>query len=1069
MPVLISRRTLRKALAFSLLLCFLLSTSSAFAQNDTMLQAFYWDVPVDDVHRNGDWWNNLAGKARQFRDAGITGVWTPPPSKGNFGIYDMGYGIFDHFDLGNYNQKGTTETRFGSRAELQAMLNAMHTEGIEVYADIVMNHLFTDYHELEVNPAVKAYVDGEAHAGANTAYPTGEIVWRIPNAQPGDYYVQVKGYNLNCDAGAYNDRAYELYATWTNPNPAFPYDPYFPPPYPFETEPNGGFGNGGADDFPGSGQRIWAHVNQCGDIDEYKITVTEAHDINLILTSEYGGDDHLVGSDQRKGFRIFHVYYNGNDLAGTQLQALTYTGINYLANYNVNHTGAGEQNWAWNYTYFHPVDAADYLQSDEGSNDAVIPNAKIFGIDLNTFDTRADGVQNRLKYWGQWLADVVGFDGYRLDFVRGYQESFAADWIKAMPKKTGGAQRFVVGEYFSGNKSRLKSWVNTLAAQGADADVFDFNLKYTLNGLANGNSSSFNMTTLNHAGMVRDDTGNSLSGLDVVTFVENHDTGKDSNQWIFKDWQLPYAYILFSEGRPCLFYPHLYNVTQRSEQGFTTAAPLSLQTDIKNLINIRRTYLDGASVVLSETGNPFPASDTANAYVARRQGNSAAGKPGAILVLNNHETATKCLYVDNAPAGSGYPNWANKMLVDVTGTQAATQVFADGRVQVCAPPRGYSIYLPDENTPATASLSGLVTDIRTGNGIGGVTVTLSGSQSATTTTDSNGNFSFSNLPTNGSYTVSVAKTNYTFTPATRTFNNLQINQSAADFTGALGHKASDFDGDGRADVAVWNPADGNWYFINSSNGVTSPPHAWGLGSLGDVPVPGDYDGDGRTDLAVFRSSEGNWYIINSATNTGTVKGWGQSGDVPVPADYDGDGQTDIAVWRPSESNWYIIRSNNGAPYSTVQIWGTATDKPVLGDFDGDRKADLAVFRPSEGNWYIINSSTNSVTAHNWGLAGDKLVPGDYDGDGRTDLAVWRPSEGNWYIIQSSSGGIVKGWGLSTDVPAPADYDGDGKTDIAIFRPSEGNWYIINSATNTMTLLNIGSAGSVPVPNAYLPG
>lgn len=75
----------------------------------------------------------------------------------------MGYGVFDHYDLGNYDQKGTVETRFGSRSELEAMITKMHSNNIEVYADIILNHIYTNEDESENNPAVKAYVFDEAY------------------------------------------------------------------------------------------------------------------------------------------------------------------------------------------------------------------------------------------------------------------------------------------------------------------------------------------------------------------------------------------------------------------------------------------------------------------------------------------------------------------------------------------------------------------------------------------------------------------------------------------------------------------------------------------------------------------------------------------------------------------------------------------------------------------------------------------------------------------------------------------------------------------------------------------
>ena len=289
----------------------------------------------------------------------------------------------------------------------------------------------------------------------------------------------------------------------------------------------------------------------------------------------------------------------------------------------------------------------------------------------------------------------------------------------------------------------------------------------------------------------------------------------------------------------------------------------------------------------------------------------------------------------------------------------------------------------------------------------------------------------------------------------------------ADLFPSVRRSKNDFDGDGKADVAVWRSAEGNWYTIRSSDGTVTTTQ-WGTGTLfanPDVPVAGDYDGDGKTDIAVWRPADGNWYVIRSSDGVATTTQWGTgtlfaNPDVPVPGDYDGDGKTDIAVWRPSEGNWHIIRSSDGA--ATATQWGTGTlfanpDVPVAGDYDGDGKTDIAVWRPSEGNWYIIRSSDGVVTTTQWGTGTlfanpDVPVPGDYDGDGKTDIAVWRPSEGNWYIIRSSDGVVTTTqWGTGTlfanpDVPVPGDYDGDGKTDMAVWRPAEGNWYIIPSGS-----------------------
>ncbi len=100
-----------------------------------MMQAFYWDVPA-----GGTWWNTVKNKVDDWANAGITSIWLPPSAKAQNGPFSMGYDPFDYFDFGQYNQQGSTETRFGSKTELQNLINTAHNNGVEVYADIVINH-----------------------------------------------------------------------------------------------------------------------------------------------------------------------------------------------------------------------------------------------------------------------------------------------------------------------------------------------------------------------------------------------------------------------------------------------------------------------------------------------------------------------------------------------------------------------------------------------------------------------------------------------------------------------------------------------------------------------------------------------------------------------------------------------------------------------------------------------------------------------------------------------------------------------------------------------------------------
>ena len=219
----------------------------------------------------------------------------------------------------------------------------------------------------------------------------------------------------------------------------------------------------------------------------------------------------------------------------------------------------------------------------------------------------------------------------------------------------------------------------------------------------------------------------------------------------------------------------------------------------------------------------------------------------------------------------------------------------------------------------------------------------------------------------------------------------------------------DFDGDGKSDfsTARYN-AEVLWRIFKSTTN-TLEEIRWGSSTLGDFFAAADYDGDARADIAVFRA--GTWYIMESSTGNVRYEYFGQAGDVPSPNDYDGDGKADLAVARSQNGQrfWYIRRSSDNQFYGFP--WGLSSDAFFTGraDWDGDGKADVSVIRNESGQriFYILRSSDSQLQVIRWGLSSDLVKLGDYDGDGKTDAAVTRTVNGAkvFLILQSSNNAL----------------------------------------------------------------
>lgn len=103
--------------------------------NGVIMQYFHWYIP-HDIHL----WTQLKNDATHLKNIGISAIWMPPAYKGAGGQNDTGYGVYDLYDLGEFDQKGTTETKYGSKDEYLSCIQSLHEHQLQIYADIVLNH-----------------------------------------------------------------------------------------------------------------------------------------------------------------------------------------------------------------------------------------------------------------------------------------------------------------------------------------------------------------------------------------------------------------------------------------------------------------------------------------------------------------------------------------------------------------------------------------------------------------------------------------------------------------------------------------------------------------------------------------------------------------------------------------------------------------------------------------------------------------------------------------------------------------------------------------------------------------
>ena len=186
--------------------------------NGVMMQYFHWYTPSD-----GGFWKQVSACARELAERGVTALWLPPAYKGSGGGYDVGYGVYDLFDLGEFDQKGTVSTKYGTKDEFVKACQDAEAAGIRIYADAVFNHKMggdveEDIEAIPINPDNRSEIIGDYRTirawthfnfpGRGGKYSTMEWHWYHFDAidydagNPGEHAIYLfkgKGFDENVD------------------------------------------------------------------------------------------------------------------------------------------------------------------------------------------------------------------------------------------------------------------------------------------------------------------------------------------------------------------------------------------------------------------------------------------------------------------------------------------------------------------------------------------------------------------------------------------------------------------------------------------------------------------------------------------------------------------------------------------------------------------------------------------------------------------------------------------------------------------------------------------------------
>lgn len=180
-------------------------------------------------------------------------------------------------------------------------------------------------------------------------------------------------------------------------------------------------------------------------------------------------------------------------------------------------------------------------------------------------------VQQNIKTYLSFLLDDLGYTGFRYDMVAGYAPKYTAIYNTAVKPQ------FSVGEYWTNEgNTGIVNWINGTKVDGViQSAAFDFSMKWNINDVF---ATASNWTKLDNAALATD----AAYARYAVTFVDNHDTGRQGESPLYANVEAANAFILSLPGTPCVWLKHwqTYKTTIKKQILVRKAAGINNQSEI---------------------------------------------------------------------------------------------------------------------------------------------------------------------------------------------------------------------------------------------------------------------------------------------------------------------------------------------------------------------------------------------------------------------------------------------------------------------------------------------------------